>query len=106
VVREQALEHAESCSRCGGRLAEERALFAAMRGVVEELSDKEAPASVEKALLVAFRKQNTVPAAPVVMLTSVKPGHRFGWKAGAIAAGILLLISVLTIFWQRSGALK
>src|SRR6185369_4523801 len=71
--------------------------------VVAELGELEAPAHVEAALLTAFRQQVTT-AAPVVIPMPVNTPRWRGWQRGAIAAGILIFISMLAIFWQRSGS--
>jgi hypothetical protein len=103
AVREQGLAHTEVCVRCAARLAEERAFLTGMRAVVGELAEQEAPARVEAALLTAFRLQVTV-AAPVVTPIPVRTRRWTSWQRGAVAAGILILISVPAIFWQRSGS--
>jgi len=101
AVREQSLAHTEVCVRCAAHLAEERALLAGVHAIVAELAQQEAPARVEAALLTAFRQQVTA-AAPVVIPMPIKT--RTSWQRGAVAAGILILISMLAIFWQRSGS--
>jgi len=101
AVREQSLAHTEVCVRCAAHLAEGRALLAGVHAIVAELAQQEAPARVEAALLTAFREQVTA-AAPVVIPMPVKT--RISWQRGAIAAGILILISMLAGFWQRSGS--
>src|SRR5262249_41788510 len=103
-TREQGLIHTEVCIRCASRLAEERALLAGVRAVVAELAGEAAPARVEAALLAAFRRQVTATASPAVIRMPVKTRHWTGWRLGAIAAGILILLSGLAIFWQRSGS--
>jgi hypothetical protein len=100
TTRAQGLAHTETCERCAARLAEERALLAGVRVVVAELAETEAPARVEVALLAAFRQQVAAPTNVIAL--SVKHRYWIGWRLGAIAAGILLLISMLFAFWQRS----
>src|SRR5262245_12827499 len=97
TTREQGLDHTEGCIRCAARLAEERALMAGVRAVVAELAGEEAPARVEAALLKVFRQQVTATAAVITM--PVRTRHWTGWKLGAIAAGILILLSALAIYW-------
>jgi hypothetical protein len=97
ATREQGLIHMEACDRCASRLAEERTLLARMRAVVDEMAGEEPPARVEIALLAAFRAQNVVAFAPR------RAGHWSNWKLAAVAAGILLLISVMAVIW-RSGS--
>lgn len=101
AVREQGLAHTAVCVRCAAHLAEERALLAGVRAVVGELAELEAPARIEAALLTAFREQVTA-AAPVVIPMPVNTTRWTSWQRGAIAAGILALVSVPVIFLQRS----
>ena len=99
--REMSLAHTENCFRCANRLAGERALFAGVSAVVAELAEARAPAYVAAALLAAFRQQ-TAPGHGnnIVQMPRRVTRH---WKLEA-AAVILILISVLSIFWlsQRS----
>jgi hypothetical protein len=104
-ARKQGLTHAEVCVRCATRLTEERALLVAVSAVIDELAEEEAQPRVEAALLTAFRQQVTATASPGVISMPVKTGHWEGRQRWAIAAGILILISVLVIFWQRSRSL-
>jgi len=100
AVREQALEHTKSCPGCGARFAEEQALRVGIHAVIADLSATEAPAGMESLLLAAFRQQNAT--LPTVTPISAGRWRWNGWRIGSIAAGVLLLISVLTMFWQRS----
>ncbi|HEX3560710.1 MAG TPA: hypothetical protein VHU19_16010 [Pyrinomonadaceae bacterium] len=54
-TREEASAHAEACTRCALRLADERALNEGLRALASKLKTAEAPASVESALLAAMR---------------------------------------------------
>jgi hypothetical protein len=99
TAREQGLIHMEGCARCAARLAEERALLAHMRAVVEELAGEEPSARVEATLLAAFRAQTT----------ATSPGKTrqwSNWKLAAVAAGILILISMMAIFWRSASPNK
>jgi hypothetical protein len=98
TAREQGLIHVEGCERCAARLAEEQALLARMRAVVEEMAGEEPPARVETALLAAFRAQTTATAPG-------RTGHWPNWKLAAVA-GILILISMLAIFWRSANSYK
>jgi hypothetical protein len=97
ATREQGLIHMEACERCAARLAEERDLLARVRAVVDEVAGEEPPARVETALLAAFRSQSAIVSAPR------RARHWTNWKLAAVAAGILLLISVMAVIW-RSGS--
>jgi hypothetical protein len=105
-TREQGLVHTEVCERCAVRLAEERALLAGVRAVVAELAGEEAPARVEAALLDAFRAQTAATASPTVVPLPSQTRRRSSWKLAAVAAGILLLVSVMAIFWRSASSLK
>jgi hypothetical protein len=109
ATREQGLMHTEVCARCASRLAEEQALMVGVRAVIVEIAKEEAPARVEAALLAAFREQAAAAALPI--LTSMpgrplpsKAGRSAYWKLGAVAAGILILISMAALFWVQSSS--
>src|SRR5262245_2516974 len=53
--------HAEICARCASRLADERALSAGLKSLAVIDEGKAAPASVEAALLEAYRAQASNP---------------------------------------------
>lgn len=104
ATREPGLAHAEVCECCAARLAEERALLAGVRAVVAEIAEEEAPARVETALLAAFRQQVAASPAVIPMLGRIR--HWPGWKLAAVAAGILLLVSALAVFWRSASSPK
>ncbi|MDQ3686301.1 MAG: hypothetical protein M3430_11995, partial [Acidobacteriota bacterium] len=63
AARESGLNHAETCSRCATRLADERALTAGLRSVAAMGTEANVPSPrLESALLAAFRAQNEAPA--------------------------------------------
>ncbi len=104
TAREQGVAHTEVCEKCAARVVEERALLAGVRVVVAEMTREEAPARVEAALLAAFREQTT--AAPTVIPIFSRASRWSSWRLAAVAAGILLLISVTAIFWWPASSLK
>jgi hypothetical protein len=104
--REQSSIHMESCERCAARLAEERALLARVRAIVAEMVDEEPPARVDAALLAAFRAQTAAPAPSNVVSMPGRAGHWPSWKLAAVAAGILILISAMAIFWRSASSHK
>lgn len=106
ATREQSLVHAEVCECCAARLAEERALLARMRAVVAEMADEEPPARVDAALLAAFRAHTAATASSTVIPIPSRAGRWSNWKLAAVAAGILLLISVMAIFWRSANSHK
>src|SRR5215831_3353461 len=105
ATREQGLIHTEVCEGCAARLAEERALLARVRAVVDEMAGEEPPARVDAALLAAFRAQTTATAPSTVFATPGRARHWSSWKSAAVAAGILILISVMA-FWRSEGSHK
>lgn len=106
AMREQGLAHTEECVRCAARLAEEQALMTGVRQVVAEMAQVEAPARVEATLLQAFREQATqakavAASAPATVTAKNRPWSQWMLRA---AAAILVLVSVVAIFWLRSGS--
>ncbi len=100
LLGEQSLVHTAHCKQCAARLMEERALLAGVRAVVSEINQEEAPARVETALLEAFRAQQTrlpISAAPRALPVKTAALH---WQRGAIAAGLLILLSLAVFSWQ------
>ncbi|HKQ93838.1 MAG TPA: hypothetical protein VJZ77_24475 [Blastocatellia bacterium] len=104
TARDQGLIHTEVCSRCAARLAEERALLARVRAVAAELAGEEPPARVDAALLAAFRAQTTATASSTVIPAFGGFRRWASWKSAAVAAGILILISALAIFWKSTNS--
>jgi hypothetical protein len=90
TLRAQALAHAAECAACAARLADERSLAAGLRALAAQDEPLAAPASVEAALLTAFRQQAQGSAPSVTSLRSRAP--RWLWAAAAI-----LLIGILTL---------
>lgn len=100
--RANALRHAENCSSCAAALADARALTAGLKSLVVAEQEIEAPACVENALLLAYRKRaEQTPAVssavPLVRRTPFRP-------LVAIAAGLLLIFGV--VFWRSIIARK
>jgi len=94
--REMSLAHTENCFRCANLLAGERALFAGVSAVVAELAEARAPAYVGAALLAAFRQQTALGHGNNIAQMPRRVTRH--WKLEA-AAVILILVSVLSIFW-------
>jgi hypothetical protein len=105
TTREQGLIHTEACERCAARLAEERALLANMRAVAAGLAGVEPPARVDTALLAAFRAQAASTASSTVIPMPIRARHWSSWKLAAVA-GILILLSVMAIFWRSANSFK
>jgi hypothetical protein len=101
AIREQSLTHAEICGQCRTRLRAERTLLSGINAVVAEMTGEGAPARVETALLAAFRDHT--PGAASSIGPPGRMSHRWSWKVAAVAAGILILISVMALFLRSSG---
>lgn len=97
-ARRQALAHAETCSKCAARLADERALTAGLRALAASQQAEQAPVRVEAALRLAFRRQAAPAAAPAVMRWS----PRWRWALATVAA--LLLIGAVWVLKLRTPA--
>jgi hypothetical protein len=102
-TRKKGTEHAEACERCAARLAQEKFLLTHIGEAAAEMAGEEPPARVEEALLAAYRAETA--ATAVYPMIGSQTGHirRWsGWQAAAIAAGILLVISMAAIFWRST----
>ncbi len=104
TTREQGLAHTEVCERCAARLAEERALLAGVGAVVAELAGEEAPARVEAALLATFRAQTAARASAIAVPLPSQTKRWSSWRLAAVAAGILLLVSIMAILWRPASS--
>src|SRR5262249_40904109 len=102
TARDQGLIHTKGCNRCAARLAEERALLARVSAVVVEMAGEEPPARVDALLLAAFRAQTAATAASIVVPMPSRARRWSSWKLAAVAAGILILISVIAILWNST----
>jgi hypothetical protein len=86
--------HAENCGRCASRLADERALSAGLRSLAVSDDGNTAPASVEAALLEAFRAQASNPPARRLQVRSRS------WPHWALAAAATILIALGLIVYR------
>jgi hypothetical protein len=77
--------HAENCGRCAARLADERALSAGLKSLAVSDEGKASPASVEAALLEAFRARASDPPARRL------PVRSRSWPRWALAAAAILI---------------
>jgi len=85
--RVEGSAHAEICERCASRLADERALSAGLKSLAASDEGKDAPDSVEAALLEAFRAQASNPIARRL------PSQSRSWPRWALAAAVAILIA-------------
>ena len=93
--RAEALAHKDVCEQCAARLGDEEMLTRGLRALGAEMEVLAAPADVENKLREAFRTRHTV--APVA---SRRANSRY-WLA-AVAAMLLLAISLVVFKWNRS----
>jgi len=84
-LRESALAHAGGCELCAARLADERALSSKLR-LVAGMETAGAPFRVEEQLMAAFDAQALAPSRSRV--------NRWIYAAGAVAAGLLLVVGI------------
>lgn len=100
AVKQQALAHAQDCSRCAICLASEKSLSQGFRAVAAEDCSLAAPPVVENALLAAFRQQQAerprpIPVAPVVTESAFQLFFvRMRWALVAAAALALVVFAV------------
>src|SRR5262245_39588410 len=86
--------HAENCGRCATRLADELALSAGLKSLTVSDEGRAAPASVEAALLEAFRSRASNPIARRLPLRSRS------WPRWALAAAAAILIAFGFILYR------
>ena len=113
-MRAAAEAHAESCVTCAARLADERALSGGLRALASGMSDAEAPARVEAALLTAFRARaaavaaadsNKVGAASnVVPLSTQTRARQWSWAKTFAVASLAAAASLAFFILVRQGA--
>jgi hypothetical protein len=96
--RESAVAHADSCSQCARKLANQRTLTAGLRRLAEASQKNEAPAGVAIALQAAFREQLRTRAAAITAADSRRPQWRR--RAWAAAAAIAVLFAAGFIAWR------
>ena len=93
--RGEALAHSERCERCSARLRDEEMLTRGLQSLATEMETLGAPAGVESKLLEAFRNREVV--TPI----SRRRSNASYWAA-AIAAMLLIAISVVVFRWSSS----
>ena len=84
--------HVEICGRCASRLADERALSAGLKSLAVSDEGRAAPASVEAALLEAFRAQASNPPARRL------PVRSRSWPRWTLAAAAILIALGLIVY--------
>jgi hypothetical protein len=86
AARREGLAHATGCERCGRRLSNEQALSSLLAVAAAQDAGGNAPATVEQALLSAFREREF----------TVRQERRSWWLGATVAAAAAVL--VLTFF--------
>src|SRR5262249_55838718 len=104
TARDQGLIHTEVCNRCAARLGDERALLARVRAVAADMAGEEPPARVDALLLAAFRAQTAATTSSIVIPAQGRAGRWSSWKFAAVAAGVLILICMMGIFWKSTSS--
>jgi hypothetical protein len=93
--RGEALAHSETCEKCAARLRDEEMLTRGLQSLAAEMETLGAPAAVESKLLEAFRTRHVV--TPIASRRS-----NASYWAAAIAAMLLIAISVVVFRWSNS----
>lgn len=95
--RGEALAHSETCEQCAARLRDEEMLTRGLQSLAAEMEPLGAPAAVESKLFEAFRNRHVV--TPIAV--SRRSNSRY-WAA-AIAAMLLIAISLVVFRWNNGG---
>ncbi|HEY6403913.1 MAG TPA: hypothetical protein VI479_21000 [Blastocatellia bacterium] len=94
MIDAAGMAHAEACGRCASRLADERALSAGLKFLAASDERKSAPASVEAALLGAFRaRKSSPPARPLPVQSNVWPR----WASRPVPRRVLIAAAAILI---------
>lgn len=83
AVRETALAHAESCSRCGQLLTQEESLDLALRTLAASEAERQAPPRLEKLLREEFQRGKAASSR-----------RRVGWQIAALGTAAALLLAL------------
>ena len=94
--RGEALAHSEACDKCAAGLRDEEMLTRGLWALAAEMEPLGAPGDVETRLLEAFRTRHVV-----TPIASRRSNSRY-WAA-AIAAMLLIAISVVVFRWNSGG---
>lgn len=90
ALRESALAHAESCSRCAQLLTETEALNLALSALAAQEADQQAPPRLEAALAQEFRRSKAAAG-----------GRRVRWQVAALGIAAAALLAVGLSMYQR-----
>jgi hypothetical protein len=92
VERERALHHVTSCHKCAARWADEQRLSAGLKALAEVEENKNAPLSVERALLTSFRQNALTKTSSPAKIHWMRV-LRWAWAAAAVVLLALGLIA-------------
>lgn len=94
-TKQEALNHAESCADCQGRLQSEEILSLRLKEFASDSLQVEASSKIEFALREAFALRVAKQNQTVVMMPRRKTSQRGAWViGGAIAASILIAVGL------------
>jgi hypothetical protein len=105
LPHERALAHAEGCDRCATRLIHEQALSYGVRAVMAEIGSAEPSPRVETALLDAFNAHFAQKTSTTFSSTLLRKRPRLSFSLAFVFAILLILISILPMYWLRSRSL-
>jgi len=88
VIRTEGLAHARSCVQCQSLLADHQDLTSSLRALALKDQSIEPPSSIEQSLLEALREAT---AEPVAHSRTRSTGFPSSWKAGLLAAAMLII---------------
>ena len=91
ALRETALAHAESCSRCAQLLTEVESLDSVLHALATQEAERQASPRLETALLEEFRREKAVAARRSV-----------GWPVAALGIAAAVLLALGLSVYQRS----
>lgn len=91
ATQREALAHANTCVRCGRRLANEQRLSGVVAAALVEDSQRVAPAAVEQMLIAAFQKQH-----------AGSKRQRIWWARAALGAVAAALIVAAAVSLRRA----
>jgi hypothetical protein len=105
-MKQRGWQHAQSCVPCAGRLKLEQSLSRSLRTVAAGDQSLSAPASVETALLAAFRaREDAVPLAANVIVPTFRESPwqlffgRLKWSFAALAG--ITFVALAVSYWLQ-----
>lgn len=111
TIKQLGMQHAQSCLRCAARLKNEQTISRGLRAVAKSDKVVSAPASMENALLAAFRaREEVAPVAANIIVPEFKESllqrffAQFKWAfvPAAVAALVLIAFAVTRVMQPAS----